>query len=117
MGDTALNVPVKVRTHELQQVKTMIPNVADDLEQADLDEAAEEVQRIFDTHIEGIDAHYPEGPEFAAYLSMPVEDWRLTIRYLNRARRTDGKLRAQWLQSKLVDRVEDRLEELEGDDE
>jgi hypothetical protein len=116
MGDTALNVPVKVRTHELKQTKTMIPNVADDLEQAGLDEAAEEVNRIYETHIEGIDAHYPEGPEFAAYLSIPVEDWRLTIRYLNRARRTDGKLRAQWLQSKLVDRVEDRLAEMEDDE-
>jgi len=117
MGDTTMNVPVKVRTHELQQAKTMMPNVADSLEQAGLDEAAEEVNRIYESHIEALEPTYPEGPEFAAYLSMPTEDWRLTIRYLNRARRTDGKLRAQWLQSKILDRVEGRLDEMEGDDD
>lgn len=109
-----MNVPVRVRTHELQQVKTMMPSVADGLEQADLDEAAEEVNRIYDTHIEGVEPTYPDGPEFAAYLSMPTEDWRLTIRYLNRAMRDEGRLRVHWLQNKLVERIEDRLDELEG---
>jgi hypothetical protein len=112
MGDSKLAIPVEVRTHELNQVHEMIPNVRDSLEQADLTEAAEEVDRIYTEHIEGVEATYPEGPMFAAYLSMPPEDWRIFIRYLNRARQTDGRLRVQWLQTKFVDRIEERMEEM-----
>jgi len=116
MGDTTMNVPVEVRTHELQQVKEMMQSVSDQLARADMESAADEVRRIFDTHVEGVEPTYPEGTEFAAYLSMPADDWRVTIRYLNRARRTEGRLRTQWLQYKLVQRVEERLNELEGDE-
>jgi hypothetical protein len=116
MGDTTMNVPVEVRTHELQQVKTMMADVAADLGQAELDDAASEVNRIYETHVEGIEPTYPEGDEFAAYLSMPAEDWRMTVRYLNRAWSEHGKFRTHWLQSKLVSRVEGRLNELERDE-
>lgn len=116
MGDTALNVPVKVRTHELQQVQDMMPAAAERLEQAELDDAAEQVNRIFEEHVEDIEPTYPEGPEFAAYLSMPAEDWRMTIRYLNRARGEAGRLRVHWLQNKLVTRIEDRLDAVSSED-
>lgn len=113
MGDTAMAVPVKVRSHELDQVKSETISVADGLEQADLTEAADELYRIYDEHISGVEKEYPEGPAFANYLSMPAEDWRLLVRYLNRARRSGGNLRIGWLQNKLVGRLEDRMEELE----
>jgi hypothetical protein len=114
MGDTTdMNVPIKVRTHELQQVQTMMPAVINALEANGLEDAAEEVNRIHTTHIEGIEPTYPEGPRFAAYLSMPMEDWRLTIRYLNRAQPSEGVRRTRWLQKKFMNRIEDRISELE----
>lgn len=112
MGDTALNLPVKVRTHELEQVQTLLPKIRDELRQADKDEAADEVHRIYDEHVEGKVPVYPDGPEFANYLSMPSEDWRMVIRYLNRER-DDQPLRIHWLQTKLTDRIEARMEEME----
>lgn len=114
MGDN-INVPIKVRSNELRQAKDMMPAVSDSLTQAGLDEAAEEVDRIYESHISDVEATYPEGPQFAAYLSMPAEDWRMTIRYLNRARRDEGRTRVHWLQSKFVNRLNERMEEMENE--
>jgi hypothetical protein len=111
-ADSEIRVPIKARTHELNQLQAMLPDVRDGLAMADLDEAADEVDRIYTEYVEGVEAEYPEGPEFANYISMPAEDWRLTVRYLNRLRAVEG-LRVSWLQNKLVDRLRDRLEEME----
>lgn len=111
-ADSDIRVPIKARTHELNQLQSMLPDVRDGLELADLEEAAEEVGRIYTEYVEGVEAEYPEGPEFANYVSMPAEDWRLAIRYLNRLRFEEG-FRLSWLQNKLVDRLKDRLAEME----
>jgi len=108
MGDTALNVPIRVRTHELEQLHGMVPEA---IQQIGTDEA-DELKRVYDEHIGQITAEYPEGPQFAAYVSMPIDDWRTVISGLNRARYESGRPRVHWLQSKLVGRLEDRSEEL-----
>lgn len=113
MGDTAINVPVEVRSHELTQIHEMVPAARDDLVDADNDDDAETVRRIYDEHIKGVEQSFSEDESFAAYLSMPVEDWRMVIRYLNRTTRDEGRIRVHWLQEKLVTRLEDRLDELE----
>jgi hypothetical protein len=128
--DTALNVPVKTRTHELNQLHEFFPVVAEGLRDAELDEAADEVSRIYEEHVAGVNpepreaVRSPNAPQsanttssreaddFAAYVSMPAEDWRMTVRYFGRLRHVEG-LRSEWLRIKLVDRLEDRLEEME----
>lgn len=112
MGDTALNVPVKTRTHELNQLHEFFPIIEDGLREAELDEAADEVARIYDEHVSGIKPEPREADDFAAWVSMPAEDWRMTMRYLGRLRASEG-LRVEWLQTKLVDRLEDRMEEMD----
>lgn len=107
-----MNVPIRVRTHELAQVKSMVQHAIGSYEESDRDEDADALNRVYDEHIRNIDATYPEGPQFAAYLSMPIDDWRDVISGLNRARRTEGIPRVHYLQSKLVGRLEDRSEEL-----
>lgn len=112
MGDTAINVPVKVRSHELNQLHEFFPDVRDGLQQAGLDEAAEAVDRIYDEHVSGVTAAVSGGP-YAAMVTMPAEDWKTTVRYIGRLSQTSEGLRAWWLQKKLVGRLDDRLEELD----
>lgn len=106
-------VPVKFRSHELGQMHDMLPAVQDDLERAELDEAADIVERIYDEHVHGVSVEPRQNSQFAAYVSMPAEDWRLAVRYLGRATRWESKNRVQWLRQKLIDRLEDRMEELD----
>lgn len=110
-----MNIPVKVRTNELNQIQTMVPSVIEQLQQAELDTAADDMSRIFDSYVRDVEATYPED-DFAAYVSMPPEDWRLTVRYLNRERHDEGAIRVQYLQNKLVSRVEERLEDIEDNE-
>lgn len=112
---SAINVPVKVRTHELNQAHDFIPRAAERLRAVDADpaqEQADELERIYAEHVEGIDAHYPEGPEFAAYLSMPADDWRQVVGGVARLYDEEG-LRVQWFQKKLVKRLQARMAEME----
>jgi hypothetical protein len=106
MGDTALNVPVEVRSHELEQLHESVQSVIDNLEDAEMDAAVDELSRVYEEHIEGV---HKDG-EGTVHVSMPAEDWRITIRYLNRAR--EDSMRVGWLQSKLVDRIEKKLAEM-----
>lgn len=106
MGNTALNVPVEVRSHELAKLHETIRGVITNLEDAEMDEAAVELSRVYEEHIEGIERDDSE----AVHVSMPPEDWRIAIRYLNRAR--ENSMRVGWLQSKLVDRLEKKMEEM-----
>lgn len=100
-----MNVPIEVRSHELKQVKTMLSTAIDELESAEAD--VEEISRVYEEHILGMDN--------SDYLSMPADDWRLVIRYLNRARRTEGRTRVHWLQTKFVNRLNERMEEMEDE--
>ena len=133
--DTSINVPVKVRTHELQQAHDFIPRVAQRLRDIDADpaqEQADELERIYAEHVEGVEATYPKGPEgadsrgssassppeqgsggeFAAYISMPADDWRAVVGGVARLRGEEG-LRSWWFRKKLVKRLQARLEEME----
>ena len=110
MGDTAINVPVETRTHEVAQLHEFVPQMCGDLQEVGLDEAAAEVQRIYDEHISGVTADDREDESFAAYTSMPADDWQVLVRHMNRLR---SDKRAEWLQMKLVDRLRDRMEEME----
>lgn len=112
---TSIPVPVKARTHELNQLQSMVPRAADRLQAIDAEavaERGEELDRIYTEHIQGVEAEYPEGPEFANYVSMPADDWRAVVSGLARLYDEEG-LRVQWLQNKLVDRLRDRMEEME----
>lgn len=116
--DTSINVPVKVRTHELQQAHDFIPRVAQRLRDIDADpaqEQADELERIYAEHVEGVEATYPKGSEFAAYISMPADDWRAVVGGVARLRGEEG-LRSWWFRKKLVKRLQARLEEMEGDE-
>lgn len=112
MGDTAINVPLQVRIHELQQLHSMIQQAIESYETADLDEYADKIRRVYDEHVENVTADYPESEAFAAWVSMPAEDWRQVMRALSRARHDAGETRTRWLQTKLVGRLEERSKEL-----
>jgi len=104
MGDE-LPVPVPLREHECRQ----------------LEEFMSSVQQTTDS-IDGLDAIYDstfpisdgrENDEFYAYVSMPVTDWHTVSKALNRHRRFNDGSRSWWLQKKLVNRLNERTEELQ----
>jgi hypothetical protein len=109
--DNDVNVPIKARTHELNQLQEMLPAARNII--AD-DETAEEVDRIYREHIDGLTPDYADAEysTFATYVSMPADDWQRTIRHLNHLRHRE-RLRVEWLQKKLVRRLRERLAELE----
>jgi hypothetical protein len=107
--DSEINVPIKVRTHEIDQLQEMMPEVADRLEAIEHPDA-EDFRSAYEEYVASLEAVYPGAPEdesFAAWASMPAESWRVLIRH---TRRWEDS-RQEWLQSKLMDRLEGRLEE------
>jgi hypothetical protein len=115
MGDTAMNVPVEVRSHELRQLDKMVPKAADRLrevatENNDLASEADTLDRAYDEHILDMPATHSMGD---GYLSMPADDWRAIIRHLPRIEDNVGVTRVWWLRKKLTSRVRERLAELE----
>lgn len=112
---TGIRVPIKVRSHELNQAHEFITKAVSQLSQIDAtapQEQAEELREIYTDHVHDVEATYPEGPEFAAYLSMPADSWRTVLGALGRLR-TDEGLRSRWFRAKLTRRLRDRLEEME----
>ena len=101
-----MNVPIQLRSHELDQVHEFTTEAINQLKQAELDDAESQLERIYDEHISGVEWSDTDD----VYLSMPAEDWRQWMRYLNRVRRDDQ--RVWWLQNKLVGRLNERMEEL-----
>jgi hypothetical protein len=100
-----MNVPVDLRTHEVQQLQTMVPDAAHHLRETDVDtlvEDAETLNRVYDEHLYGLD-----GP---GMVSMPADDWRAIVRNLDRA---GDDLKVWWLRKKLVQRLADKLDEVE----
>jgi hypothetical protein len=106
MGDTAINVPIDVRSHELQQVKEMGTSAVERLRSIELDDEADELSRVVDEHILDM-------PDDADTLSMPADDWQTLVRHLHRLRDEEG-LRVWWLRRKLYDRLQDKQEALES---
>lgn len=112
---TSINVPVKFRTHELQQAHDFIPRAAELVGNVDTEraqETADELERIYIEYVDGVEPTYPKGPKFAAYLSMPADDWREVVSALGRLHGEEGE-RVRWFQKKLIDRLQSRLEEME----
>jgi hypothetical protein len=105
MGDTAMNVPVNMRTHEVYQLQTMVPDAAHHLRETGVEtlvEDAETLNRVYDEHLYGLDGR--------GTVSMPADDWRAIVRNLDRA---GDDLKVWWLRKKLVQRLAERLEGVE----
>lgn len=104
--EQAVNVPLRVRTHELQQLKDMTFREAVILEGIGLEDEGQTIHQIREQYITDVEVTYPEGPEFAAYVSMPSDAWWAVVSDLDRL----DTLRAEWLQKKLVSRLRKRIE-------
>lgn len=114
--DSSIRVPVEIRTHELSQLKSMVPRVVERLRDIDAEtfgDDADELERIYTEHIETVEREFTEDDQtFAAYVSMPADDWRNVVGSLGRLYDEEG-LRVWWLRKKLVKRLRKRLEEME----
>lgn len=104
-----LNIPIYLRTQEVEQVQRMARETIADLTQADLDERVEDLTSVYTEHLEGLDIEPRESEEWATYASMPADDWWSLVRAFGRL---DG-LDAWWLRKKLAGRLRDRLDQLE----
>ena len=105
--EEGIRVPIDIRTHELNQAHEFIPRIIERLSQVDVEtaqEQADELDRIYADYIEDVEAPY--------FLSMPADDWRTLVGALARLRDEEG-LRVWWFRKKLVDRLQERLEEME----
>jgi len=109
---SAINVPIKARTHELNQLHGKVPEAVDHFQQAEMHDEADEVNRIYDEHISGVDPKFTDDDQsFAAYVYMPADDWYTTLRVLGRF----DDQRLWWLRKKLSKRLRDRLDEMEDE--
>lgn len=105
MGDTAINIPIDVRSHEQNQLTEFIPKLVTrfmNRQTEQMESKSDELNRVYDEHIEGMDGE--------SYLSMPIDDWRTLISSLSNV---DDGLRGWWLQKKLVSRLRDKLEDIQ----
>lgn len=111
MGDSEINVPVEVRSHELGQLRDWTPTVAANLYDVSTDEnglleEADTIQRIYDEYINTVEGEY---------ISMPADDWRALVANLDRIEDEEGINRVYWLRKKLVTRLRDKLDEMEDE--
>lgn len=105
MGDTAISIPIDVRTHERKQLREFIPKIVSRYairatEDNDMESRADELNRVYEEHIEGM----------GNALLMPIDDWRTIISELSEI---DDGLRGWWLQRKLIRRLREKSEELQ----
>jgi len=107
MGDTnqQMNIPIQVRSHELTQLGDFIDTVSED----DFD-GADDLGRIVDTHITDAVMSERENERFYTYVSMPTDDWHTVVQALTRHRKYHSGQRSWWLQNKLVDRLNERID-------
>jgi hypothetical protein len=104
------NVPIEIRTHEQAQLEEFLPQIQERFRESGLDEQA-------DT-IEAFEFHLFETDEVAgSWATASAQQWADILQYLTYARDIDNN-RAWWLQQKLGERLQERLDEIElGDDE
>lgn len=105
MDDTAINIPIDVRSHEQNQLTEFVPKLVTrfmNRQTEQMESKSDELNRVYDEHIEGMDGE--------SYLSMPIDDWRTLISSLSNV---DDGLRGWWLQKKLVSRLRDKLEDIQ----
>jgi len=101
MGDTAINIPIEIRSHELTQLVRFVEKLVRRFTNRETEQKADELRRVYDEHIYGM--------ESASYLSMPIDDWRTLVSSLSYI---DDGLRGWWLQTKLVERLRAKSEAL-----
>jgi len=101
MDDDTINVPIAVRSHEVAQLHEFVPEAIDQCRRTEMNDEADQLQCVVDEYLEPTDG----------YISMPADEWRTVVRNVHR--RTDSGLRSQWLQTKLLKRLRDRMEEME----
>lgn len=101
MGDTAINIPIEIRSHESTQLDTFVDKLVRRFTNRGTEQKADELRRVYDEHIDEMGS--------ADYLSMPIDDWRTLVSSLSEV---DDGLRGWWLQTKLVDRLRVKSDEL-----
>jgi len=101
MGDTAINVPIEIRSHESTQLVRFVEKLVRRFTNREMEQKADELRRVYDEHIDEM--------ESASYLSMPIDDWRTLVSNLSYV---DDGLRGWWLQTKLVERLRAKSDEL-----
>jgi hypothetical protein len=105
MADIPNSIPISLRSHEIDQLHEFVPKLVRrfmgrDTEQNDMASKADELERVYEEHIEGM----------GNALLMPIDDWRTLISSLSDV---DDGLRGWWLQRKLIRRLRDKSEELQ----
>lgn len=115
--DTELNVPVEVRSHELEQLHDWTPRIEQRLREVERDDEADSIERLYDEYIPNYMDADKRAYSGTPYISMPADDWRTLVRNLDRIYDDEGKNRVWWLRKKLVSRLRDRMDDMEGDDE
>jgi hypothetical protein len=94
----------------------MVPRAVERLRALDAEtfgDDADELERIYAEYIEGVEREFTADDQaFAAYVSMPADDWRQVVGSLGRLYDEEG-LRVWWLRKKLVKRLRERLEQME----
>jgi hypothetical protein len=122
VDDPTINVPVIVRSHEQNQLESMVPTLRSHFEHladtSDDEEVRESMAERAATieHIESEVLRYDgerEDEAFVRYLSFPFETWQTFLQNLRRIEHSHGACRVQHVQRKLFKRVRDRMEELQ----
>lgn len=98
--DNDLRVPIEVRDHEYRQLVEYLPNARDSYLRGDRDDEAAAVGTLIDDLSDSSDEH----------VSFTVEQWQTCVSALSRC---DDGLRPWWLQKKVVNRLNERIEELQ----
>lgn len=107
-------VPIKLRAIEIEQLREWVPKVLDRVSAAaenvgtdTLDETLETLEQFADRDIEHEDDNV-----FVGYLYATPDEWQTIIRELDRLYNTEGRSRVEYLQSKLVRRLSETVDEL-----
>lgn len=95
-----LSVPIEIRDNEYRQLIEYLPNAKQSYEAGERDDEAAAVSTLIDTLTDSSDKH----------VSFTVEQWRTCVSALSRVE--DG-LRPWWLQKKVVNRLNERVDELQ----
>jgi hypothetical protein len=111
--DSDLNVPIEIRSHEQQQLESMVPDVIESLERAELD--TETIEQAHEKLRDPTETFTAPDQSFYRYLSLPVDSWQTLIQELERVQGKEGHAtnRVHYLRRKLFKRVRDRMEELQ----
>lgn len=111
MVTSTIGIPVELRSNEQTQLETMVPALAEYLEEAGLEEQYEEITTVQEA-LESWDGER-ESEAVARTLTLGPDEWRTLI--LNMDRLANDRFstnRVEVLRNKLWRRVRDQVEEL-----